>query len=247
MEHHIRNGHELAWGGKLPAMGDFVWSAERTQLRAGLDHWLESGLQQFRLCVGDPWRTAFDQAPMWNFVVPSRALAASWVAGCISPSCDRVGRRFPLVVAYRFPEAKEGAALALVMGALPELLSSTGAILFQGISRSWMRDALASALDSNFVHWPGNMGSPATEAESTSDIMDVLLGTSGHADGHITTQPLRRNHSFPWSDMARSFDPHSATSFWWTNGAGGAPLKAFTYDGPLGGLPMAWLFGNRLG
>ena len=240
---------ELCWCGKLPAVGDFVWSTERTPSRMALDEWLQSGVHHLRASQGDEWQAHFDHAPVWNFLVPARVLGDGWAAGCISPSCDRVGRRFPLSVAYSFSQLTARATDCMKSETVPELLAITGNVMYQAIRRAWTREALASALENALRQWQDSMlEMPARQdrpPSAPSVILEVLTSTApDHQYG--TTQPVSRTKSFPWPDVARTLTQQSGPGFWWTNGAGGAPLKAFTYDNRLDGPLMSWLFGRRI-
>jgi type VI secretion system protein ImpM len=241
---------ELAWGGKLPSMGDFVWSDVGTPLRSGLDDWLLAGMQQLRLTLGDNWESSFNLGLMWNFIVPAGVLGSGCVAGCISPSCDRVGRRFPFVVAYGFSPRAPDWYLSKAVNGMPDLLSRTGALLFNGIRRQWPKETLATLVREALVKWQQSLVpvEPAglNALSDDSDILSVLAGGSNDramGDG-ASTVPANRFAMLPWHDAASSLVAGSATSFWWTNGAGGAALKAFTYGARLDGTLMTWLFGR---
>ncbi|MDR0481492.1 MAG: type VI secretion system-associated protein TagF [Gallionellaceae bacterium] len=241
---------ELAWGGKLPSMGDFVWSDARTPLRTGLDNWLQAGIQQLRLTLGDDWESSFDLGLMWNFIVPAGVLGPGCVAGCISPSCDRVRRRFPFAMAYSFSPQAPAWYLSKAMDAMPSLLSRTGTLLFNGIRRQWPRETLVTLVGEALLKWQQAlvpMASTGLNAlDSDSVILSVLVGereSSGSNDG-VSTLPSNRFATLPWSDAVNSLVAQSNTSFWWTNGAGGAALKAFTYGACLDGALMTWLFGH---
>ena len=113
----------VACGGKLPSMGDFVWSTPDPELRGPLDAWLQTGMHQFRLAYVDQWQAMFDNAPLWNFIVPAGGLSKDCIIGCLSPSCDRVGRRFPFVVAFPLPSRMAPWQMTSVVNSTPVLLS----------------------------------------------------------------------------------------------------------------------------
>jgi type VI secretion system protein ImpM len=259
---------ELAWGGKIPSVGDFVWSDGYTPLRAQLDKWLMTAMQQFRL--SDGWKSSFDQAPMWNFIVPANVFGSACVAGCISPSCDRIGRRFPFAVTYGLSPRAPEEYLSKVMDAMPGLLSQTGFLLFNGIRRQWPRETLATLIYQALTNWKEaqlpveqiGLGTPHIQ----SVILDVLEVESNNSTNTVSslktpspediskennissdkssqTVPDRFS-SLPWNNIASSLSANLDTSFWWTNGAGGAALKTFTYRSHLDGVLMTWLFGH---
>jgi type VI secretion system ImpM family protein len=279
---------DLVWGGKLPCMGDFVWSEERSVQRTALDHWLLTGMQQFKTTLGDSWQTCFDLAPMWNFIVPSNTLGPGLITGCISPSCDRIGRRYPFAVAYSIAADAPNWYLSEVLHEAPILLTRTGVLLLNGIRRQWPRENLITLIKEALASWIDTLEFPANQTKTTklaekklssntqttsSTILSVLAGdynaddttVQNHSHNHkeclgessqtnidddyddddAVTVPNNRYSSLPWHDAIRSLLAHSPTSFWWTNGAGGASLKAFTYGSHLDGSLMTWMFGRH--
>lgn len=236
----------LRWGGKLPSVGDFVWSGTEAAGRVRLDDWLIAGMRQFRLTHGDSWNRSFDQAPLWNFAIDAGQTGGECLAGCLSPSCDRIGRRFPFVVAYGLSSSAPAWYWTQAVQALPRLLSRTGALLFDSIRRQWPRETLVGLLEQSLAEWqdalPVQLGAAQGGVRGDSVIMDVLFGAPG-GDDEIPTAANDRASSFPWGNMSEQLRCGSGTSFWWTNGAGQAELKAFAYDAPLDGNLVAWLFG----
>ncbi|MDR2155543.1 MAG: type VI secretion system-associated protein TagF [Burkholderiaceae bacterium] len=240
---------KLAWGGKLPCLGDFVWSDGPLTLRAQLDGWLFGGMHHFRLTYGDNWRLGFDHAPLWNFIVPEGAWDQGCVAGCVSPSCDRVGRRFPFIVAYGLPEGLPAEIFSKTINLIPRLLSQTGVLLFDGIRRCWPKETLIPLIEQTLTNWQRTLPwlEPSAEALSNdSAIMDILSsGARGNTAAAATpTLSNDRSLSFPWSDVASHLGVGASNSFWWTNGAGNARLKAFSYNTHPDSALTTWLFGR---
>ena len=238
---------ELAWGGKLPSMGDFIWSDGHTALRAQLEGWLLNGMHQFRLTHGDNWQSGFDEAPMWNFIVPEGALDQGCVAGCVSPSCDRVGRRFPFIVTYGFPGGLPDWFFPKMVNLVPSLLSRTGMLLFNGIRRRWPREMLIPLIEQALAGWQEllpPLGRGPNGPPNDSIIMNVLMSDSIGSNSTVTV-PNDRFTSYPWSDVAAHLGVGSPNSFWWTNGAGSASLKAFSYGAHPDTALMNWIFGPR--
>ncbi|WP_321930415.1 type VI secretion system-associated protein TagF [Paraburkholderia guartelaensis] len=91
-------GAELAlpaWYGKLPGAGDFVGRRMQGALARTWEQWLSQGMAAGRA-------TLDAHARLWSFAIPAGS-GEGWVQlGCVAPSRDRVGRRYPLVVAQAF-------------------------------------------------------------------------------------------------------------------------------------------------
>ena len=105
------------WYGKLAALGDFA----QRRLPAGFvranDAWLAHVMSQSRAQLGAGWLERYLQAPVWRFAwapgmggVGTTCTPAPWWFGVLMPSCDKVGRYFPLLVAQARAHAPHGAA-----------------------------------------------------------------------------------------------------------------------------------------
>ena len=246
-------GVEVIWGGKLPSHGDFLWSNARTPARARFEDWLQLGMLQGRSQYGDAWRGLMARAPVWNFLIPPNALGLPVaVAGNLAASGDRVGRQYPFMVGYLFPQELLQRCTELVLE-LPMLVNVTGYQLQTAISRSLPRTVLDSIWADVFEKWRANwtpMVLPQIQqsVSSQSDILDVLgshAGLSvGASESDLSTRPAMRESAYPWPDVMRSLQSPDCPSFWWTHPAGGSPLKALAYEAPLDGPLLTWLFGR---
>jgi type VI secretion system protein ImpM len=98
------------WFGKLPALGDFASRRLPAGFVAAWDEWLQRGLLASREQLGAAWLGVYLVAPMRRFwLAPGLLDERAW-AGLMMPSVDRVGRHFPLTVAW--PLASLAQALA---------------------------------------------------------------------------------------------------------------------------------------
>jgi type VI secretion system ImpM family protein len=91
--------------GKLPGAGDFV---QRRLPAAFVDRWdghFEQAMAAVRGALGPAWQELFRAGPSWRFLLPPRVCGDAAWAGVMTPSADRVGRCFPLVLATRVAEA----------------------------------------------------------------------------------------------------------------------------------------------
>lgn len=124
-------GHWLF--GKIPGQGDFVCRGlDDFAMRDGVDHWLSADLAAAKTAYPD-FDARYDTAPAWNFVDCDPD--GRWSGGALCASVDRVGRRYPVILAA---PADDAAAAAAVSGAC---LSALGAAFVQG----WDADALYAA------------------------------------------------------------------------------------------------------
>lgn len=89
--------------GKLPSHGDFVLRRLPQEFVLPWDAWLQQGIAESRLALGDAWEDSYRDAPVWRFLLaPGTCGEFAW-AGLLQPSVDRVGRHFPLTVATALP------------------------------------------------------------------------------------------------------------------------------------------------
>jgi type VI secretion system protein ImpM len=92
------------WYGKLPCIGDFASRRLPTNWQAGCDRWLSACMEQARVSLGEAWLQAYLASPVWRFAWGPQVVDESWWFGVLMPSCDSVGRYFPLVVAQARPK-----------------------------------------------------------------------------------------------------------------------------------------------
>lgn len=91
--------------GKLPGAGDFVQRRLPARFVERWDGAFEAAVDAARQTFGDDWPEAWRDAPVWRFAfAPGVIDAAAWV-GVTGPSVDRVGRRFPMLLAAPLADA----------------------------------------------------------------------------------------------------------------------------------------------
>ncbi|MBW8756432.1 MAG: type VI secretion system-associated protein TagF [Burkholderiales bacterium] len=89
--------------GKLPGEGDFVTRRLPWEFTAAWDDWLQQGMQASRAALGDGWLGLYLSAPIWRFqLAPGVCGPLAW-RGLFFASVDRVGRYFPLTLAFAGP------------------------------------------------------------------------------------------------------------------------------------------------
>jgi type VI secretion system ImpM family protein len=96
--------------GKLPNLGDFVARGMLPSCRDRIDDWLSGEMAAARADSESDFAERYDVAPSWNFVV--RDGDDRWLGGMLCASCDRAGRRYPLLLAAPAPDAATAAMLS---------------------------------------------------------------------------------------------------------------------------------------
>ncbi|SHN28792.1 type VI secretion system protein ImpM [Pseudomonas asturiensis] len=86
--------------GKLASRGDFVSRGLPQSFIQPWDQWLAAGLLASQQQLGGQWLDAYLVSPLWRFVLAPGVCGPDAVAGVLMPSIDRVGRYFPLTVAF---------------------------------------------------------------------------------------------------------------------------------------------------
>jgi len=86
--------------GKIPSEGDFVTRRLPWEFTSVWDEWLQQGMQASREALGARWLESYLSAPIWRFqVAPGVCGPIGW-RGLFFASVDRVGRYFPLTLAF---------------------------------------------------------------------------------------------------------------------------------------------------
>jgi type VI secretion system protein ImpM len=86
------------WYGKLPALGDFASRRLPPGVIQACDHWLARMLADSQARLGGRWLDVYLHAPLWRTAWAAGVLDDAWWFGALMPSCDAVGRYFPLLV-----------------------------------------------------------------------------------------------------------------------------------------------------
>jgi type VI secretion system protein ImpM len=87
------------WFGKLACLGDFGSRRLPQTFVQACDDWLSRCLVVSRSQLGTRWLDTYLTAPVWRFAWAPGVVDDQWWFGAMMPSCDNVGRYFPLVVA----------------------------------------------------------------------------------------------------------------------------------------------------
>lgn len=86
------------WYGKLAMLGDFATRRLDPAWVRSCDEWLSGGLRTGQQQLGARWTAAYLSAPVWRFAWGPGVVDARWWFGVLMPSCDNVGRYYPLLI-----------------------------------------------------------------------------------------------------------------------------------------------------
>ena len=100
-------GDVAAWYGKVASLGDFVQRRVPPECLRTLDAWLSTVMRDARDQLGERWLDVYLTAPLLRFAWAPDVIDSRWWFGLLMPSCDSVGRYFPLVIVQPRPRAPE--------------------------------------------------------------------------------------------------------------------------------------------
>jgi type VI secretion system protein ImpM len=87
------------WYGKLATLGDFAHRRLPTEFIQLGDTWLSRAMTASREHFGERWLDVYLTAPVMRFAWAPGVAGPRWWFGLLMPSCDNVGRYFPLLIA----------------------------------------------------------------------------------------------------------------------------------------------------
>ena len=87
------------WYGKIPALGDFATRRLAADWVESCDRWLSDCVSASQDQLGPRWLEVYLSAPVWRFAWAPGVVDSRWWFGVLMPSCDNVGRYFPLLIA----------------------------------------------------------------------------------------------------------------------------------------------------
>ena len=89
------------WYGKLAPLGDFAHRRLPSEFIQIGDAWLARAMSASREQLGERWLDVYLTAPLMRFAWAPGVVGTHWWFGLLMPSCDKVGRYFPLLIAQR--------------------------------------------------------------------------------------------------------------------------------------------------
>ncbi|OWQ84441.1 type VI secretion-associated protein [Roseateles aquatilis] len=87
------------WYGKVAALGDFAQRRVPPHWVRHCDAWLSGLMNELPAALGPRWLDTYLTAPVLRFAWAPGVVDMRWWFGVLMPSCDNVGRYFPLVIA----------------------------------------------------------------------------------------------------------------------------------------------------
>lgn len=220
----------VGWYGKMPASGDFVRRRLSSELVNWWHRWLEQALPYLKMHPSS--QSMFFHAPIWNFALPASHGTDMVQLGCIAPSRDRVGRLYPLLVSLSVPQHYYEAQL---LEGSSRFYQQTGQSLLQAVSLGCPVEQFDKSLGGLSLTMTAMLKRKTVEepVQCGGDILSIL--NAGHDE-----PPVERIEELnsAWPDLAKYFDPNGSNSYWWTNQATGAALRAQVH----GGAPNSALF-----
>ncbi|MFT3717383.1 type VI secretion system-associated protein TagF [Pseudorhodoferax sp.] len=144
------------WFGKLAMLGDFAHRRLPEPVLRQLDRWLSATMQALPQALGERWPQAYLEAPLLRFAWAPGVVDAQWWFGVLMPSCDKVGRYFPLVVL----QAGEGEGAAMPEDWYAALERAALGTLERGASLAAFEATVAAA-----PPWPGACLAPQERQE----------------------------------------------------------------------------------
>lgn len=229
----------VGWYGKLPGVGDFASRGVSRQTLDILDNWMQDGLTTLEQRTGE-WLTPFLHAPIWNMILPAGKLSRLPMIGCIGPSCDRVGRGFPLTLLLSGPESL---AFRSLIAQSTDWLTATREILQQAIERKYLPDQLDQRLRHlTEIFWSARSLPQNMELAQGHDILDVI---GQPLEDDAVTIPLASG-ILPWPELSTTFSDQNDLSYWWATPTPDSPgAIPVIHRGPLDAALFFRLFSAR--
>jgi type VI secretion system protein ImpM len=195
--------------GKLPGAGDFVSRRMSYRTQQFWDEWCAAGVEQLKESSPVGGWAIWRNMPSWAFLVSAQSGIPFAQLGVIAPSCDRVGRVFPLLAIIEIPEARAKAIVARAAN----------------VGIAWA-DAITRAQHER-------LGVDAFDALLQSTLAKCLSEEEAIVDAEATLPPGASPTTLPWPDLHQHFDVYSNEHYWWSVPPATTGFRAKTYRGSL--------------
>jgi len=209
----------IGLAGKHPGYGDFIGHGLDQEVTAPLTGWIDQTLSTLRESLGeDAWPAFWDNAQGLRFWI-GRAVLGRTVMGLFLPSRDKVGRRYPLIL------AAEGTAIPSPLldpdQTIYEQMSAHVAAMVPGSGAAALTDGLALELPE----------------ETPDDLTQGPIIWAHHPEGDLgallrSAGPVDSEHAM------------TARSYWWAPATPGRAAAWLGQQGLPGPEALGWLLGG---
>lgn len=187
------------WYGKLCGLGDFASRRLPPEWIRRCDEWLSACMQHSRRELGAHWLELYLDAPLWRYAWAPGVIDTQWWFGVLMPSCDSVGRHFPLLISQ---SAAQAPAEAASLERLEQWYLRIAAIALQTLDQhpdAAGFEALLSRCGPGPGSWaptarPGSAGAPCLPMRRQDSLQSWLARASAQA-----LQQQLAGHSLWWS------------------------------------------------
>jgi len=196
------------WYGKVAFLGDFASRRLPQEFVDVCDAWLARGIEASQTQLGAHWLNTYLTGPIWRFAWSPGVIDPQWWLGVMMPSCDKVGRYFPLVIARTAPALP---ATADGLAALEAWYRHVGAVALASLQPGAALEDFESALARAPAIGEGAYLPAAAAHPLPGRIRHTLPGAaslSTWAQGLLVGDALERfaGRSLWWPDHAESPD-----------------------------------------
>ena len=219
------------WYGKLSSLGDFAQRRLPPQWLQACDAWLSNAMRSGREQLGERWLDVYLTAPLLRFAWAPGIVDAQWWFGLLMPSCDSVGRYFPLLIAHPRERPPEDRIALDHLDLWYEHLARAAIGTLNDVDGSV--DALESAL-LDAPPWPTPGGVP------------VMVARHGQEEEHLQLEHGASLSQWLHSLVAQELALRLAgCTVWWRVGETGADDSVDIVRGLPGGPGFVKLLGGR--
>lgn len=199
----------FAWFGKLPSAGDFVSRRMPYAMQQFWDRWCAGGMEILKERNSTSGWALWGNMPKWAFLVPAQPGVPIGQLGVLSPSCDRVGRNFPFLVATALLEDNFNAVMPRAAA----------------IALAWCK-VISDAQNSR-------TGVDVVDSLLAGALQAEMAKAPPEQDAEVTLPPGVSPLSMPWPDLVDSFDIRGSESYWWSVPPASSGFRARSHAGPL--------------
>jgi len=205
------------WYGKIASVGDFASRRLPSGLIARVDDWLQRIIGGSRAQLGESWMNTYLTSPVWRFIVFPEMLDEDAWAGLLMPSCDKVGRYFPLFIAALVPHGEPDSRL---LGTIDEWLERIETIALSTLEPQSTLQAFDDALAVARLE-------PSPESAAMRPLMKRLLeGLRGGPEVIVAAPEVEAmGEAMAFAGAALFNDTARGAAVWWTAARPDRPMR----------------------